>query len=46
MATVDVGATARWLGRAFGVPGKLIRAQGVEDVEAVLNRPPVTPANR
>ena len=42
IAAVDQVATARWLGRAFGVPGELIRdipdlpAQSLDDLAAVL----------
>jgi hypothetical protein len=34
IAAVDVSASARWLGRALGVPSELIREQAVTEVEA------------
>ncbi|MGF7172570.1 portal protein [Azospirillum doebereinerae] len=40
-ATVDAAATARWLGEAFGVPAKLIRAE--EDAAPAIKPVPVSP---
>lgn len=40
LAVVDAPATARWLGEAFGVPGRLIRSAAAETVPA----PPPPPA--
>ncbi|SMF84340.1 Bacteriophage head to tail connecting protein [Azospirillum oryzae] len=43
-ATVDAAATAHWLGEAFGVPAKLMRAEVAAPVAAPLVTPPASPA--
>ncbi|MEO5376007.1 MAG: portal protein [Alphaproteobacteria bacterium] len=46
MAVVDVGATARWLGRAFGVPGEMMVEPEAARMDQPGNEPqaPVPPA--
>ena len=39
---VDAAATARWLGEAFGVPAKLMRAEPVAAPAAPVSNGPVS----
>ena len=43
-ATVDAAATAHWLGEAFGVPAKLMRAEVAAPAATPVVAPPPSPA--